>query len=166
MTKETNPIPEPPYLVTLDVRSFRGISIGAEHYYGQMYVDNKSNKGGYGAPAHPMDNTELQGAIQTQEEADALNEKDGNDPDFFMYEVGMPTNRFVSKEDVYKAALVWFAEHFNGNDVLVRTEECDDGDKLICISGSVDIQKGLQAAGSDYALQRKVLAKHNGDADK
>lgn len=109
-----------PFLITLDITTFRGMSIGAEHWYGKLHVRGKSDRngtlrGGYGAWRHPVGDVELERPLG-EEEATYLREKDG---DSYWPQAGEMTRRFNSRGEVKDAALEAFQRHFQKEDLLV-----------------------------------------------
>ncbi len=105
----------------LDVSSYVGISIGADHYYGHLkYNDQK---------------IELKHRL-TQKEADLLNKKDGNN--YNRYKKGALSERFDTEEQVEKIAIKTWKQHFpdaniliKGSDVYIEPQPCIDGLKVI-----------------------------------
>ncbi len=120
-----------PFLVVFELSTFRGISIGAEHWYGTLRASSKSDRdgiirGGFGAWVHPAEKVELKRPMG-EEEAAYLRDKD----DFDLWQAGDLTSRFNSKEEVEAAALAAFAEHFAADDLLVK----DRRDVMKAIAG-------------------------------
>ena len=166
MPQVQSDIPNPPYLATLDITSFRGISIGAVHWYGKIHIHNKSNSIGSGAPKHPLDGTELSRPV-TKELAKELDEKDGDN--FFQtyFDEGLTTIRFDAKQDVIDEAVSWFNDNFDETaDVLVLNKDVKHPSEdyyethLIVLSGPNSIAKKLTEAGGDYSAQGQILKHH------
>lgn len=83
--------------VHLEISSWQGVSIGAQHYYGKLtgYIDGEYTSV---EVMHPM----------SKEMADELNAKD----DWDGYEEGTETIRFDTEEEIRKRALETWREHF------------------------------------------------------
>lgn len=105
-------------VIHLEITSFRGISPGAIHYYGQVrpaydsHYDRENGKRKY-------IKDELKYVIE-QKHIDMMDELcDPRDWERWMWEVGNETGRFFSKEDVIEAAIKLFNEKYDPNvDVL------------------------------------------------
>lgn len=97
--------------VVLDVTSFRGISFSAEHFYGRLKSDSDWGPGYSGIEVVRR---------LTREEADDLNEKDGQlELGYGRYEEGDESGRFLTKEDLITAARLLREEEFPEAELLV-----------------------------------------------
>jgi len=95
-------------IVFLEVTSWRGISIGAEHYYGHLISYNGEG----------LDKVELKRKL-TAKDAVALNKKDSSITSHSRWKAGEEVGRFDTREQVKVAALKAFAERFNSDDILL-----------------------------------------------
>lgn len=125
-----------PFLVRLAVTTFRGISIGAQHWYGTLHVSCKrDSKGttrfGYKAWSHPHDEVELK-YVLTEEQAAILREKD-SDPHW--PQAGEETARFDTRDQVYAAARQAFKELYTPDDLLVSEGVNKNRDYYIAMEG-------------------------------
>lgn len=94
-------------IVYLKISTFRGISIGAEHYYGKLIF------------MEPYLHHELSYTM-TQEDAVKLNDKD---PDWPYHSEGEKSTRFDSKDLVREAAIKYCTEKWNDDEyVLVESD--------------------------------------------
>lgn len=104
----------------LDITSFRGWSIGATHYYGKISM--------VGLGRRHFRPCELTYAMNGADAA-KLNEKE-SEP---IYEAGMITNRFDTKDLVRAAALAWFDANANLNaDILTEWHSVHAWDAAEC----------------------------------
>jgi hypothetical protein len=118
-------------IITLEITSFGGISIGAEHYYGALY----------GYTGDEFKKVELNHPM-TIEQARNLTKKDfesrGLVADFLVYHSGTMTNRFDCRDDVRYEAVAQYKKHY------------PDATKLIEGSfGSYERKKVLDPEGMD-----------------
>jgi hypothetical protein len=121
-----------PFLINLRVTTFRGMCAGAEHWYGRMFVQPKTDsrgtsKGGYGAWKHPVGDIELKRVLNA-EEAEDLREKDG-DSDW--PQAGDSTSRFDTRGQLREMALEAF-KLFSPDDLLVT----ESGGQTLAIAGA------------------------------
>lgn len=121
-----------PFLINLRVTTFRGMSIGAEHWYGHLHVQGKSDRNGatrmgFGAWKHPVGDTELKRVLNAEEAAD-LREKDGDD---YWPQAGDKTGRFDTRGEVKDAALEAF-KLYSHDDLLVT----ESGGQTLALAGA------------------------------
>ena len=91
-------------IITLEISSFTGISLGATHYYGMIcFEDMRGN----------LVKHELEYKISTSE-AKRLNKIDGGG-----WKAEMTTSRFESKGAVIQSAIEWFQKHFPKQDAVL-----------------------------------------------
>lgn len=130
-----------PFLVKLNITTFRGIAIGGEHWYGVLRVHTKTDldgkfRSGYGVWSHPHDRHELKRVID-EAEAAKLREKDG-DPHW--PQGGEETGRFNTKEDVVIAAQAAFTALFKPEDLLVIDDLWGRRDDVVAIGGDRGVE--------------------------
>ena len=103
-------------IVYLDITSWQGMSIGAEHFYGALIHSGDTYQ-----------KIEVEGKM-TSKQAKALSKKDD-----FPYRAGSRTTRFETREEVIEAAKIVFAEKFPGIEFLVvgNAAACDP--KLVVV---------------------------------
>ncbi|PCI03419.1 MAG: hypothetical protein COB78_10705 [Hyphomicrobiales bacterium] len=150
--------------VRLHITSFR-FAIGGEHFYGKFSVHvkgvvktnpdgtkSKTYTSGYGVDYHKHNDFVLERAID-QKEADYLNKKDGNDPEFFWLEQGSITNRFNAKQDVVDRAVEIFPSLFDvSSDILIVGEDVFDVERSAPLLGPDDILLRWEASKDRYGL--------------
>lgn len=100
--------------VFLEISCWKGISLGAEHYYGHLSGKDEKSEHGY-------KKIQLQKII-TAREAELLNRKD--DCEIDLYEEGDETDRFNSEREVITTALEQWQEHFPGRTILFCGSAC------------------------------------------
>ena len=94
----------------LNITSWYGISIGAEHYYGNLYYNNKK--------------IEISRQM-TKKEADYLNKKDSiRGINILAYEKGDKTTRFSNKTEIIKIAVKIIKRKFTNVDLLLEGDGC------------------------------------------
>jgi len=133
-------------VVSLTVTSFRA-SIGGEHYYGKLYVHEKTHRvvepdghvsyrtlHGHGAERHPHAGREIQRRLGAKEAA-YLTKKDseGFFPSTSRIKPGDLTTRFNDVESLLAAAVSDFADLFDPDDVLLfeRKQRSDEYEVVI-----------------------------------
>lgn len=147
------------YLVELKIDTFRG-SIGAEHWYAKFCVHNDKE--------HDMENESLERPVD-KKEADYLNKKDGNDPDFYWIKEGDLVNRFNSVDEIFERAKLVFVGLFDANSILFYNQmkkidhpiygEFWDDDYVI-LYGTKDL---LEHATTFSYIAKKILKQCLGD---
>lgn len=126
-------------LVVLQVSSYTSLgSINAEHWYGKLHCSDESGRKSY----------ELKRKISDQKEADHLNEKD-EVSESSAWKVGSETNRYQTREDVEKDAVLKWKLEFPGYDGLV-----------VGLTASADPQRPLDARRSVNLMILKCFWKH------
>lgn len=93
---------KPTEVVILNITSWKGTSIAAEHYYGKLYRGKKS--------------VEITKPL-SRRQAKYLSAKDGS---IRTYKVGDQTERFDSVKEVIKTAKLIWSKHFPDAIVLLR----------------------------------------------
>jgi len=111
-------------IVVLEIQSWTGISVGAEHFYGKMHY------GSYGEDEKKVDIEKP----MTSSEAKYINEKDEHILFGSRYKKGDPTGRFNSPDEIRKIALKEWKKHFPKAQILT------EGSHAVC-----DPQKVLDA---------------------
>jgi hypothetical protein len=100
----------------LRISTFKGISIGAEHWYGKLQYSEPFRSSWSSNDPTNFKTVTVERAM-TAEEADVLTEKDG-----FGWLAGDMTSRFDTIELLDAAAIPIFEKHFDPTeDLLVRT---------------------------------------------
>ena len=94
-------------LVYLEITSWRGISIGAIHYYGSMVVCNGK-----------LTKTPLMRKITKAAQIE-LARQDGGDRHLSLYPVGSETERWRSKDALRRAAIRWFNKRYSTEDSML-----------------------------------------------
>lgn len=108
-------------VVLLHLSTFRGISIDAEHWYGEMTYRPFDN--GRWSSDDPRNFKQRVMKKMTQADADTLNNKDGWD----YFQEGEETNRFDTIPLLLEAAKPMFREHFDATtDVLIAGRDLWD----------------------------------------
>lgn len=126
-----------PFIISLEISTFRGVSIGAEHWYGKLTVRGKADnmgsiRGGYGAWKHPVGDMELT-RILDEPEAASLREKDGSD---YWPQAGEPTQRFNHKIEVVAAAREAFEQLYAPDDLLIYEDRWQRRDVTTALAGA------------------------------
>lgn len=112
--------------IVLEISSWAGTSIGAEHYYGRLmgYADNK------------ITYVELKKTL-TQREADCLNKKDES---YVKLKQGDESTRFNSKKEIREKAIEIWKQHFPYDEFLLegRFAVCNPQKCLVAPDGLKD----------------------------
>lgn len=162
-------------LVLLDISTFRGISIGAEHYYGKFSVYPKfreivksdgsiSHQSSTSDPRHKYDRYEIKRKL-SQKEAIELNKKDdgGFFTSSFGFKKGDETTRFDNKDQLMLAALRKFRELFDPEDILVIKNDKKHPAKNYYMEyytawvGPADLCNALNAASELGSFRQKEI---------
>lgn len=126
----------------LQVDTFRGIAIGASHYYGAIYNYNEYEK------------IEDLYYILEQEHVDAFKKTDRD----FDFEVGEESFRFWSERDVDKAAIAWYESNCDPEvDILVRwnpVHHFEKGEHSILRAPNLKELRRMSAEETDEYLRK------------
>ncbi len=120
-------------LVHVEISTFAGSAINAEHYYGRMCVDEIGN----------YEDIEIEGPM-TQKVATYLNKKDGVrwGNSYAYHKKGGMTNRFDTENEVRERAIQIWKEHFPEADLLLEGNSCHVCPKR-ALDGPADIVQVL-----------------------
>jgi hypothetical protein len=103
----------------LDISSFRGVSLGAQHWYAKVRKEDLRTSFGYGAsPGPPSHQVEV---TLTKAQAAALNAADSaslSGAGGFEWRAGMETGRWVDETAMRAAALALFLDVADPGDIL------------------------------------------------
>lgn len=99
-------------IVKLKLETFRGIAIGAEHWYGRLYYDPPFENVRRSNDPRRFDQ-EVRNDM-TQAQADKLNEKDD-----YVWQEGDPNSRYDTVDMVAEAAIPIFEKNFDPNEDLL-----------------------------------------------
>lgn len=95
--------------VIAEITTFKGLSIGAEHYYLSMNYYDSNNNYIREEISHPL----------TSKEVLFLNKKERRVGSTFRYRVGRPSKGFLSEEETKIMAINWFKENTSDYDILL-----------------------------------------------
>jgi len=128
-----------PKIVFLDITTWSGISIGAEHYYGKL----KEHGGNYKS-------VELEWPM-SQKMATYLNKKDRtrSGDSYDCYKKGCPTVRFDTEQEVKDWALEVWKEHFPDHDLLLIGTDCIN-EPIRCLDGDSMLSESINQLVDKY----------------
>lgn len=95
-------------LIHLEITSWRGISFGAMHYYGNIIIHDPAFQK---IPVMRKVTKSVQAELAAQD----------GETDYFTYEIGSETERWRSKESLRRAAIKWFKKNASiENSILIE----------------------------------------------
>ena len=122
-------------IVELEITSWQGVSLGAEHYYGKLrgYFDDD------------FVSVEVE-AKMTQRQAVALGKKD----DWHHYKAGSMTSRFDTKEEVETTAILTFKDKFPNASVLLKGHWAAHEPKKCLSADDLELMDNLNKVFIEY----------------
>lgn len=138
-------------LYTVNITTFRGVSIGAVHYYGEIKISDRDD---------PLFNYSITREL-TDKQARELNKMDPTTPAFARLARGSATGRFDTREDIKKEAIKIFEKMdiAEEDDILVLTDTSSywdsPGEFVFGREELKEAWKGVGNQGDKYELLEK-----------
>ncbi len=125
-------------VVYLDITSFSGVSIGAEHYYGKLVCSGDEYK-----------TIELEKKL-TSRQAKELNKKDGYGS---VFRADSLTGRFDTEQEIISLAIVEYKKHFPEAKILLLGDSASAEAKKVLDAPSKELQEKCNALFNE---QKKI----------